>query len=121
MNLLLLLLRVALPPTPPPHARAQGVAHARLPIGEHMQLSSSRVLATNHVVELLLAWGELRDWKGALERVVPLRKRKAQPAGSAREEGDQGEEAADDEAAAGGGGVEGEQQQQQQERGGAVA
>jgi tRNA (guanine9-N1)-methyltransferase len=37
-------------------------------------MSSRFVLATNHVVEILLAWLECGDWAKAFEKAVPKRK-----------------------------------------------
>jgi tRNA (guanine9-N1)-methyltransferase len=55
-------------------AMDQGVKTAKLPIGEYMRMSSRFVLATNHVVEILLAWLECGDWAKAFEKAVPKRK-----------------------------------------------
>lgn len=38
----------------------QGIAHARLPIGEYVRLASSQVMTTNHIIHILLHWLELR-------------------------------------------------------------
>lgn len=57
-------------------AQSQGIATARLPIGEYMKLASSQVMCTNHVVEILVRWLELRDWEAAFKAVIPTRKRK---------------------------------------------
>lgn len=59
-------------------AEAAGIRHARLPLAAHVALAGSAVLTVNQVLELLLAWLELRDWRGACERVVPKRKRGAE-------------------------------------------
>ena len=56
-------------------ARRLGIATAKLPIQELLPLRSSAVLASNQVVEILLEWLATRDWRAALEAVVPLRKR----------------------------------------------
>lgn len=57
-------------------AEAQGVATARLPLGEYIKLASSTVMCTNHVVEIMLRWLELRDWEAAFKAAIPTRKRK---------------------------------------------
>lgn len=56
-------------------AKDQGIAKARLPIHQHIKLSTSAVLTVNQVVDILLAYKELKDWKAALSRVIPERKR----------------------------------------------
>jgi tRNA (guanine9-N1)-methyltransferase len=55
-------------------AMDKGIKTAKLPIGEYMQMNSRFVLATNHVVEIMLRWLECGDWGEAFERVVPKRK-----------------------------------------------
>lgn len=55
-------------------AVAQGVAHARLPIDEHVDMKTRKVLTVNQVVELLLKQTELDDWSQALLQVIPKRK-----------------------------------------------
>ena len=57
-------------------AEEQGIATARLPIGDHIQLASSSVMCTNHVVEIMLKWMEVKDWEAAFSSVIPTRKRK---------------------------------------------
>jgi tRNA (guanine9-N1)-methyltransferase len=52
----------------------RGMKTAKLPIGDYMQMTSRFVLATNHVVEIMLRWLELGDWGEAFLRVVPKRK-----------------------------------------------
>ena len=47
---------------------------AKLPIGEYMHMSSRQVLATNHVMEIMLRWLECKDWGEAFMRVMPKRK-----------------------------------------------
>ncbi|KAL8643139.1 MAG: hypothetical protein Q9228_000264 [Teloschistes exilis] len=55
-------------------AMDRGVKTARLPISDYMKMASRFVLATNHVVEIMLRWLELGDWGKAFLAVMPKRK-----------------------------------------------
>lgn len=55
-------------------ARERGIRTARLPIGQYMVMQSRAVLATNHVVEIMLKWLEYEDWGQAFLSVIPKRK-----------------------------------------------
>lgn len=55
-------------------ACARGIKTAKLPIGEFMEMQSRFVLATNHVVEIMVRWLECGDWGESFMRVVPKRK-----------------------------------------------
>lgn len=47
---------------------------AKLPIQEYMDMQSRYVLATNHVVEIMIRWLECGDWGEAFMKVMPKRK-----------------------------------------------
>jgi tRNA (guanine9-N1)-methyltransferase len=52
-----------------------GISHGRLPIGEFLKLNSSKVLATNHVFQILSYFqNEKSDWKEAFISIIPKRK-----------------------------------------------
>ncbi|KAI5863891.1 tRNA-methyltransferase-domain-containing protein [Durotheca rogersii] len=55
-------------------ARQKKVRTAKLPIGEFMVMQSRHVLATNHVMEIILRWLETGDWGAAFMKVIPTRK-----------------------------------------------
>ena len=56
-------------------AEEMGLAHARLPIGEFIQMSSRKVLTINHVFEIMGEYvNNSGDWKSAFLSVVPERK-----------------------------------------------
>lgn len=50
------------------------VRTAKLPIAEYMRMQSRFVLATNHVVEIMLRWLECGNWGEAFMKVIPKRK-----------------------------------------------
>ncbi|XP_071598667.1 tRNA methyltransferase 10 homolog A isoform X2 [Heliangelus exortis] len=52
----------------------QGIGHAQLPLGNFVKMNSRKVLAVNHVFEIILAYLEKRDWKEAFCSVLPQRK-----------------------------------------------
>ena len=52
----------------------KGIKTAKLPIGEYMTMQSRFVLATNHVVEIMIKWLECGDWGQAFMQVIPKRK-----------------------------------------------
>ncbi|KGL73052.1 tRNA methyltransferase 10 A, partial [Tinamus guttatus] len=51
-----------------------GIGHAQLPLGNFVKMNSRKVLAVNHVFEIILAYLEKRDWKEAFFSVLPQRK-----------------------------------------------
>ncbi|KAF2793685.1 hypothetical protein K505DRAFT_325301 [Melanomma pulvis-pyrius CBS 109.77] len=55
-------------------AMDRGIKTAKLPIGEFLQMKSRQVLATNHVIEIMLKWMECGDWGKAFMDVIPRRK-----------------------------------------------
>ncbi|XWS19292.1 hypothetical protein CRYUN_Cryun31cG0003300 [Craigia yunnanensis] len=56
-------------------AEEQGILTAKLPIGTYMKMSTSQVLTVNQVIEILLKFLEIRDWKASFFQVIPQRKR----------------------------------------------
>ncbi|KDP35519.1 hypothetical protein JCGZ_08957 [Jatropha curcas] len=56
-------------------AQEQGIQTAKLPIGNHLKMSSSQVLTVNQVIEILLKFLETKDWKDSFFQVIPQRKR----------------------------------------------
>lgn len=55
-------------------ALAAGVKTKKLPIGKFMDMNSRKVLATNHVHEIMVKWLECGDWGDAFMKVIPKRK-----------------------------------------------
>lgn len=54
--------------------RIKEIKTAKLPIGDYMNMTARHVLATNHVVEIMLKWLETGDWGEAFLAVMPKRK-----------------------------------------------
>ncbi|KAF4993015.1 hypothetical protein FDECE_13537 [Fusarium decemcellulare] len=83
-------------------ARERGIRTARLPIGQYMVMQSRQVLATNHVVEIMLKWLEYENWGDAFLSVIPKRKggqlRQQEGASGEADEGDDAEAQDEDEA-----------------------
>ncbi|EGC31756.1 hypothetical protein DICPUDRAFT_24460, partial [Dictyostelium purpureum] len=55
-------------------ANSQGIATAQLPIGEFIKMVSRKVLAVNHVFQILNEFLVCNNWKDAFEKVIPKRK-----------------------------------------------
>ncbi|KAJ2572686.1 tRNA (guanine(9)-N(1))-methyltransferase [Coemansia sp. RSA 1807] len=55
-------------------AEQMGVAHARLPIGQYVQMASRKVITVNQIFEILVKFVEAGDWKQAFLEVIPQRK-----------------------------------------------
>ncbi len=55
-------------------AREKKIRTAKLPIGEFMVMQSRHILATNHVMDIILKYLELGDWGAAFMKVIPTRK-----------------------------------------------
>jgi tRNA (guanine9-N1)-methyltransferase len=54
---------------------AQGIATARLPISDYLDMVTTKVLTCNHVFEILLKYRDHgNDWKKAFLDVLPNRK-----------------------------------------------
>ncbi|CAG6011423.1 unnamed protein product, partial [Menidia menidia] len=55
-------------------AKELGVEHAQLPLGSFVKMNSRKVLAVNHVFEIILAYLEKDSWQEAFFSVLPQRK-----------------------------------------------
>ena len=56
-------------------AKEKGIGHARLPIGENIDMKTRKVLTIDHVFKILAAVGsEGKSWKDALLETLPERK-----------------------------------------------
>uniref|UniRef100_A0A1A7Z5J4 tRNA methyltransferase 10 homolog A n=1 Tax=Iconisemion striatum TaxID=60296 RepID=A0A1A7Z5J4_9TELE len=51
-----------------------GIEHAQLPLSSFVQMNSRKVLAVNHVFEIILAYLEKGSWQEAFFTVLPQRK-----------------------------------------------
>jgi len=68
----------------------QGIRTVKLPLKENYAMAATHVLTVNHVFDILLNYHRLKDWKEAIELVLPPRK-KPVPRGLG-EKGEVGEE-----------------------------
>ncbi|XP_001369705.1 tRNA methyltransferase 10 homolog A [Monodelphis domestica] len=55
-------------------ASEHGIHHAQLPLGDFVKMNSRKVLAVNHVFEIVLEYLETRDWQEAFFSILPPRK-----------------------------------------------
>ncbi|XP_018615250.2 tRNA methyltransferase 10 homolog A isoform X1 [Scleropages formosus] len=55
-------------------AKELGIDHAQLPLCTFVKMNSRKVLAVNHVFEIILAYLEKRDWQEAFFTILPQRK-----------------------------------------------
>lgn len=55
-------------------AKKQGISHGKLPIGDHVKLTTSAVLAVNHVFDIMAEQFECKDWEKTIKKVIPERK-----------------------------------------------
>ncbi|XP_035482347.1 RNA (guanine-9-)-methyltransferase domain-containing protein 2 [Scophthalmus maximus] len=55
-------------------AKELGIDHAQLPLNSFVKMNSRKVLAVNHVFEIILAFLEKGSWKEAFFTVLPQRK-----------------------------------------------
>ncbi|XP_006893144.1 PREDICTED: tRNA methyltransferase 10 homolog A [Elephantulus edwardii] len=51
-----------------------GIEHAQLPLGNFVKMNSRKVLAVNHVFEIILEYLQKRDWQEAFFTILPQRK-----------------------------------------------
>ncbi|XP_017282499.1 RNA (guanine-9-)-methyltransferase domain-containing protein 2 [Kryptolebias marmoratus] len=55
-------------------AKELGIEHAQLPLSSFVKMNSRKVLAVNHVFEIILAYLEKGSWKEAFFTILPQRK-----------------------------------------------
>ncbi|XP_013205460.1 tRNA methyltransferase 10 homolog A isoform X2 [Microtus ochrogaster] len=55
-------------------ASSYGIEHAQLPLADFVKMNSRKVLAVNHVFEIILEFLETRDWQEAFFTILPRRK-----------------------------------------------
>lgn len=55
-------------------AKELGIDHAQLPLSSFVKMNSRKVLAVNHVFEIILAYLEKSSWQDAFFTVLPQRK-----------------------------------------------
>ncbi|XP_029310234.1 tRNA methyltransferase 10 homolog A [Cottoperca gobio] len=55
-------------------AKELGIAHAQLPLSSFVRMNSRKVLAVNHVFEIILAYMEQGSWQKAFFTILPQRK-----------------------------------------------
>ncbi|KAM9836454.1 tRNA methyltransferase 10 homolog A [Aulostomus maculatus] len=55
-------------------AKELGIDHAQLPLGSFVKMNSRKVLAVNHVFEIILAYLEKGSWQEAFFSILPQRK-----------------------------------------------
>uniref|UniRef100_A0A674C7Y3 tRNA methyltransferase 10 homolog A n=1 Tax=Salmo trutta TaxID=8032 RepID=A0A674C7Y3_SALTR len=55
-------------------AQELGIDHAQLPLNSFVKMNSRKVLAVNHVFEIMLVYLEKGNWQEAFVTVLPLRK-----------------------------------------------
>lgn len=55
-------------------AKELGIAHAQLPLSSFVKMNSRKVLAVNHVFEIILSYLEKGNWHDAFFTILPQRK-----------------------------------------------
>lgn len=55
-------------------AAGQGIKTAKLPLDEHINTKSTKVLTVNHVFDCMLKYIECKDWTKAFLTTLPMRK-----------------------------------------------